>query len=121
MCRFEDRLPASTRVAPNRAVSIALVLTELVTNAAKHAYPEGTMGPIWVRLEPDEAGGLRLTVADQGKGLPQGMATGRAGGLGIRIATALTQQLGGRLDARAAGDRGTEVELNLPATGQSST
>ena len=115
MCRFEDALPAARRVPPNRAVSIALVLTELVTNAAKHAYPEGTMGPIRVRLMPGEDGGLSLIVADEGKGLAQGMPTGRAGGLGIRIARALTQQLGGRLDARAAGDRGTEVELSLPA------
>ena len=115
VCHFEDALAATTRVPPNRAVSIALVLTELVTNAAKHAYPEGTMGPIRVRLMPGEDGGLSLIVADEGKGLAQGMPTGRAGGLGIRIARALTQQLGGRLDARAAGDRGTEVELSLPA------
>ena len=121
MCRFEDALPAARRVPPNRAVSIALVLTELVTNAAKHAYPEGTMGPIRVRLAPGEDGGLSLIVADEGKGLAQGMPTGRGGGLGIRIARALTQQLGGRLDARAAGERGTAVELSLPATGTPST
>ena len=121
MCRFEDALPAARRVPPNRAVSIALVLTELVTNAAKHAYPEGTMGPIRVRLAPGADGGLSLIVADEGKGLAQGMPTGRGGGLGIRIARALTQQLGGRLDARAAGERGTAVELSLPATGTPST
>ena len=56
-----------------------------------------------------------------GKGLALGMPTGRGGGLGIRIARALTQQLGGRLDARAAGERGTAVELSLPATGTPST
>ena len=59
---------------------------------------------------------IRLAlVADEGKGLAEGMPAGRGGGLGIRIARALTQQLGGRLDARAAAGRGTEVELSLPA------
>jgi two-component sensor histidine kinase len=114
MCRFEDRLAGPAAVPTNRAVSIAIVLTELVTNAAKHAYPEGVTGTILVRLEPLGAGGYRLTVVDEGAGLPAGFVPSSGKGLGMRIALALTQQLGGSLDLRGTPGRGTEVELALP-------
>jgi two-component sensor histidine kinase len=114
MCRFEDTLSGPAALPTNRAVSVAIMLTELVTNAAKHAYPDGTSGAIQVRLEPLGAGGLRLKVVDQGTGLPEGFVPSAGSGLGMRIALALTQQLGGTLDIRGMPGHGTEVELALP-------
>ena len=102
-------------MATNRAVSIAIVLTELVTNAAKHAYPEGADGAVHVRLEPEGIdGGIRLSVADEGPGLPAGFTVEDSRGLGMRIAQALTQQLGGRLEIRSGGP-GAELALVLPS------
>ena len=83
-------------VPTNRAVSIAIILTELVTNAAKHAFAEGAAGAIRVQLKADGAGGLPLLVADDGPGRPPGFSAADSRGLGMRIALALTQQLGGR-------------------------
>jgi two-component sensor histidine kinase len=114
-CAFTALLPAPLAVPTARAVSIAIVLTELVTNAAKHAYPEGETGAIRVRLETDGADGLRLAVADDGPGLPAGFAAADSSGLGMRIALALTQQLGGRLDIGEGGP-GAEFALVLPAS-----
>ena len=51
-CRFEPLLAEPTVVPTNRAVSIAIVLTELVTNAAKHAYAEGAAGALRVHWSP---------------------------------------------------------------------
>ncbi len=115
-CQFEDALPTPAAVPTHRAVSIAIVLTELVTNAAKHGYADGSIGEITVRLEPLGAAGCRLTVADQGAGLPEGFRASSGSGLGMRIALALTQQLGGTLDVRGVQGRGTKVGLELPAT-----
>lgn len=114
-CRFEGLLPEPAMVPTSRAVSIAIVLTELVTNAAKHAYPEGATGSIEVRLESDGSGGLRLSVADNGPGLPAGFSAAGSRGLGMRIALALTQQLGGRLDGGSGGIAGAEFTLVLPS------
>jgi two-component sensor histidine kinase len=54
-------------VPTDRAVSLGVILTELVTNARKYAYPAGEDGPITVRLERREDHGL-LAVQDQGIG-----------------------------------------------------
>lgn len=114
-CAFVARLPEPAAEPSSRAVSIAIILTELVTNAAKHGYPDGTSGPIRVGLDPDGQGGLRLSVSDQGTGLPAGFSPAESRGLGMRIALALTQQLGGRLDIGGS-KGGAEFVLVLPPT-----
>ena len=119
-CRFEPLLTEPMVVPTNRAVSIAIILTELVTNAAKHAYAEGAAGAIRVQLKADGAGGLSLLVADDGPGLPTGFSAADSRGLGMRIALALTQQLGGRLDTGGSG-AGAEFALVLPSTRTATT
>lgn len=79
----------------DRAVAIGLVVNELVTNAAKHAFTDGVGGRITVTFEP--AGeGWRLTVSDDGKGLPADYHSGRHG-LGRGLVEAFARQAGGRL------------------------
>ena len=70
------------------------------------------LGPIRVGLEPDGLGGLRLSVADQGSGVPPGFSPEKSRGLGMRIALALAQQLGGRIEV--GGTQGAEFVLVLP-------
>ena len=83
----------------NRAAAFALLLNELATNAAKHAYgPEG--GVVYVRL--DETDGVRmLEVRDTGLGLPadRDILKPAADSLGIRLIQALTNSLNGTLSA----------------------
>ena len=57
---------APVLVPTDRAVTIGLVITELVINANKYAY-EGKAGPIEVSLEEHRTN-LRVIVADHGKG-----------------------------------------------------
>ena len=73
------------------AVSIGLLLTELVINANKYAYG-GAAGPLSIALEPYR-NRLRLIVADQGRG-----KTGTRKGFGSRMLDALVQQISGVLD-----------------------
>lgn len=92
----------------DRAVALGLIINELVTNAAKHAFPQGTLGTVNVRLTKIERV-LRLIVADNGQGIEDKPSSK---GLGSELVRALARQLGGSLSYRAEG--GTTVELLLP-------
>lgn len=85
-------------VLPDQAVSFALLLTELVTNAAKHAY-DTNGGSVYVALSTD--GGKRLLqVRDEGEGLAPEFSIEGAGksSLGMSLIKALTQTLGGEVE-----------------------
>jgi two-component sensor histidine kinase len=90
-----DCRAAHASMVRDRAVAIGLVVNELVTNAAKHAFSEGRTGSIRVTFEP--AGqGWRLTVSDDGKGLPPDYQKTR-NGLGRGLVEAFARQAGGVL------------------------
>jgi len=99
----------------DRAVSLALVVTELVANAAKHAYPEGMGGPIRVRLRHGDGEVARVSVSDEGVGLPPDFEIDRKVRLGMRLVRALAKQAGAQLctEQRA---RGTEFVLEIPVS-----
>ncbi len=99
-----DLVPA--RVEAGRAVTLGLVLTELIINAQKYAYG-GEPGPIRVSLEED-ADSLRLAVEDAGRG---GHAVGK--GFGSMMIDSLVAQLGGALEYRDARP-GLRVVLKVP-------
>lgn len=84
-------------IATDRAVRMALLATELVTNAAKHAYPDGTRGLVAVRLGRAGSGAVALSVRDAGRGQSANCAIG-ANSLGMRIVRALLDQTGGALE-----------------------
>lgn len=93
----------------DRAVAVGLVVNELVTNAAKHAFPDGALGRILISFEPGD-GGWRLMVSDDGRGLPPDYATSR-NGLGRGLVEAFARQAGGVLSV--AGGPGATFVLDL--------
>jgi len=80
----------------DRAIPLALIVNELVTNAFKYAYPPGSDGTIRVTFTHRENGGYVLVVSDQGAGLKPGFQPSQ-GGLGMTIVTSLCLQLGATL------------------------
>lgn len=82
---------APVLVPTDRAISLGLVLTELVINATKYAYG-GSAGPLAISLVEDRAR-LRLSVADQGVGAQEQSKQG----FGTRMIAALVRQLEGEL------------------------
>jgi two-component sensor histidine kinase len=91
-------------------------VNEAVTNAYKHAFPDGRTGEIGVTLEKvglDGTGALALTVWDNGIGLP---AKGRDGSLGLTLIRRFGEQLGGELTLSGEGHGGTTVTLRLPVS-----
>ncbi|THD37912.1 MAG: sensor histidine kinase [Sphingomonas sp.] len=98
----------------DHAVSIGLILNELVTNAAKHAFGGRESGSIAVSWKRRAEGGWRLTVADDGVGMPPGPKTARRdGGLGQRLIEAFAHQVGGTLTT-ASDEQGTRVTMDVP-------
>lgn len=83
-------------VDPNKSVSLGLIITELVINALKHAFPANARGTIAVDYH-SEGPVWRLSVRDDGIGLPTG-ARKSAKGLGTSIIEALTRHLGASLE-----------------------
>ncbi|MFJ5489119.1 ATP-binding protein [Hansschlegelia beijingensis] len=80
---------APVLVPTDRAISLGLVLTELVINATKYAYG-GSAGPLAISLVEDRAR-LRLSVADRGVGAQDQSKQG----FGTRMIAALVRQLEG--------------------------
>jgi PAS domain S-box-containing protein len=100
----------SVLLPTDRAIPIALIVNELVTNAVKYAFPGESSGTVMVALKR-VPGGLRLTVADDGNGVdPQRTDSG----LGGRLVESFAQQLGGQVE-RESGGKGTIVFLTLPS------
>jgi len=102
------------RVDADRAIPIALIANELITNAAKHASPEGSpRGRVAVRLSEVTDATLVLSVRDNGPGLPADFDMAKSKGLGMRVVMALTKQLGGNITLSSGAD-GTEFILSIP-------
>jgi two-component sensor histidine kinase len=95
----------------DRAISIALIVVELATNAMKHAY-SGERSIVWVTLTK-KGNTLVLSVTDEGRGLPAGFAPEKSKGLGMRIVVALAAQLNAELMVKRH-DKGTSFELHVP-------
>lgn len=99
-------------VPRDRAVSIGLIINELVTNAAKHAFVGRDIGTIAVTFRTHRKG-WTVVVTDDGVGLPEMPAKpGPHNGLGSRLIEAFARQAGGTLTTDS--DRtGTRVTLEL--------
>jgi two-component sensor histidine kinase len=106
------------------ATPLVLVVTELLHNAAEHAFPDGSPGSIELVAERD-GDDLVVRVVDDGRGLPEGFDPAASDGLGLQIVrTLVASELGGSLAMTsppprpAHGRTGTEVVLTLPGAGR---
>ena len=100
-------------ISADEAIPLGLLINELVTNAAKHAYPGGS-GTIEVSGECRGAS-LRVVVSDQGIGLPKDFDIDQPrSSLGFKIIKSLLAQLDGRMSVDLARPTGTAIELDVP-------
>jgi two-component sensor histidine kinase len=98
-----------------QSVPCGLIITELVSNALKHAFPPPRAGRIVVSLEPEADNLLRLGVADDGVGLTHGLDLSRYDTLGLKLLSNLALQLGGKLKADGPARGGAVFSLVFPA------
>jgi two-component sensor histidine kinase len=97
----------------SHAISLAMLTHELITNALKHAYPEGQPGPIDVTLKYSDADTIELRVADQGRGMPEDFQIEQSNSLGMRVIVSTVRQMRGTLDINRL-EPGTEFVIRLP-------
>lgn len=113
-----DTIRITQHVAPvgisaDRAVSLGIIVSELATNAAKYAWPDGRPGELTFTLT-EEGDDLRLVVADDGIGAdPEGVTHGT--GLGQKLVRAMAVKLGGEIIPHSPA-RGTMIETRFPRT-----
>lgn len=106
------------RLPGRDAVSFVVLVNELVTNAIKHAFPEGMKGTITISLRraaAEDGGDLLLTVEDDGVGMP---ADSDSGGLGQTVIKSLLRSMRATMEVgpcHASAERpGTRVALVFP-------
>jgi two-component sensor histidine kinase len=100
-------------IMTDRAIPIALIATELITNSIKHAYDGQSVGTVRVRLARRAEDTVELAVRDEGAGLLPEFDPRSATGLGMRIVQAFTQQLKATIAVRRL-DPGTEFVVSIP-------
>jgi len=98
-------------VSPDQTVSVGVIVTELITNAAKYAFVDREPGQIHVKLAK-EAGSFTLIVADDGVGW-DGASTAKGTGFGRRIIEAMTHSLQATLEQENTG-HGLTVTVRAP-------
>ena len=92
---------------------LALILNEALSNAFKHAFPEGRTGTIQVRLttQNQEA---HLTIEDDGVGLGPDFDGSINSGLGMKVIGVFAEQMKGKVNTENITDGGVIFDLRFP-------
>jgi two-component sensor histidine kinase len=96
----------------NRAIPIGLILNELISNALKHAFPEGRSGSV-AMTGGYEGEDIVLSLQDDGIGLPVGCDWRHSPSLGMHLVMTLIEQVHGTIDI-AASEKGVHFIIRIP-------
>lgn len=108
-----ERTVASIDLDLDRALPVGLIISELVSNALKYAFPEGRNGRIEVMVAETENSVYLLRVSDDGVGLPSDLDLERTTSLGLYLVRVLAHQLRATLEVGRTG--GTTFNLRFTA------
>jgi two-component sensor histidine kinase len=104
---------------PDKALPLAMVLTELLTNVMRHARPKDGPARVHIRCRAHSGTGLLVEVQDNGPGLARDLDPMVNGGVGFRILRGLVRRLGATVTFRST-PAGLSVRLVLPESDESS-
>jgi two-component system sensor kinase len=96
------------------AIPCGLIINELLSNALKHAFPNGRQGNIRIQLKSDDDDKYVLTVMDNGIGLSEDIDLDNTPSLGLQLISTLTKQLQGKISMKR--DNGTSISILFPKT-----
>jgi len=96
----------------NRAIPIGLILNELISNALKHAYPDGRRGVVLITGRED-GDTIVLSLHDDGIGMPPGFDWRHSSSLGMHLVMTLIEQARGTIECPDCAC-GTHFVLRLP-------
>ena len=102
------------RLPMEQAVPIGLIISELVSNAFKHAFPDDRQGEVVVELRNGEAAEVELIISDDGVGIPSEIDPAGAGTVGLSLVTeTVCGQLGGSIEIERS--NGVRFEIRFKA------
>jgi two-component system, sensor histidine kinase PdtaS len=93
-------------------IPCGLIFNEIVSNSLKHNFKDGSQGIISISFKKNN-GNYSLLIADNGKGIPEGINFKEINSLGLSLVHDLTQQLNGSIFFENF--YGTRVSINFPA------
>ncbi len=112
-CEIITQVEHGIEISTDRAISTALIVNELITNAAKYAYDGAAEGKVWIRIAKAANHNFTISVRDEGSGLAPDFDLNKAKGLGMRIISSFAKQLNAIVKVHRR-DPGTEFELSVP-------
>jgi two-component sensor histidine kinase len=95
----------------NNLLPLGLIITELITNSYKYAFPDNRRGRIMIDLSSLDNNNFVLTVRDNGIGIPQGFDINKANSFGMKIVTSLVGQI--RADLEIIRDAGATFVIRF--------
>jgi len=95
----------------NTAIPCGLIVNELISNALKHAFPEGRTGEVTVELHRAPGDRYEVRVSDDGVGYPPGLDFRNTETLGMQIVNTLVGQIDGTIEF--SGDKGTAFAISF--------
>lgn len=95
----------------DKALPCGLIVSELISNSLKHAFPGKMNGHISVRMQRDQNDKYILSIADNGIGFPQEIDFRKTGTLGLQLVTDLASQLRGTINLNIKS--GTEFTIKF--------
>lgn len=102
----------SVYLPAQQATTCAIIVNELIQNAVEHAFVEADQGIVIVQLA-EENDVIQISIADNGRGLPEGFTVNGAESLGLQIVRTLVQEdLKGEIQLRNGG--GTKAIIRFP-------
>ena len=110
---LDVKMKTAGTVVGRDAVTLGLIVTELVTNAARHACDSGSECTIQVICRYMLGGKRELIVEDNGCGLPDDFEPARSKGLGMRVVLANVQRISGELRVEKPEDGGTRFVVKF--------
>lgn len=91
------------------AIPCGLIVNELVSNSIKYAFPNGNVGEIKIILDTLNEHYYKLTIGDDGVGLPKTFDLKKSTTLGLKLVNTLVDQLGGKIEVSQ--DAGVRFEI----------
>jgi len=77
------------------AIPLGLIISEIVSNSLKYAFPNGKVGEIALKLRRIKGDNYLLNISDNGTGLPEKIGLESSGSLGMHLIKSLTTQIHG--------------------------
>ena len=112
--RFSLAIEATEVQLPiNAAIPCGLVVNELISNALKHAFPDGREGEIRIHLAREAKDRVLLRVSDNGVGIRDDFDIQQTATLGLQLVSQLVDQLAGELDIHRANPTAFSVRFPL--------